>query len=203
MRPDGSIRVLSSAGRAIAGATGEPGRIFGVCVDVTERLRLQNAQDAQYDIALTLARAPTEAEAIAATLRAVSEKLDWALGQYWQRERRAMRYACVWPAEAPRLDGFASLTAQACRDRRPVWCEDFPRHAGDACAGFPALRTAFAFPIVAGGKVFGAMEFFAHDPREAQGETLEMAVSVGALLGEFLARASVEQRLRGIAALRL
>lgn len=203
VRPDGSIRVLSSAGRAIAGAADEPGRIFGVCVDVTERLRLQNAQDAQYDIALTLARAPTEVEAIAATLRAVCERLDWALGQYWQLKHGAMRYACVWPADAPRLDGFASLTAQACRDRRPVWCDDFPRHASDACAGFPGLRTAFAFPVVAGAKVFGAMEFFAHDPRQAESETLEMAVSVGALLGEFIARASAEQRMRGIAALRL
>jgi len=200
VRPDGSIRVLSSAGRA---AAGEPTRIFGVCVDVTDRLRLQNAQDAQYDIAFTLARAPSEPEAVAATLRAVCQKLDWALGQYWQLDaaQGAMRYACVWPAAAPRLDGFTSLAAQACRDARPVWCEDFPRHAGDSRAALAGLRTAFAFPVVAGGKALGAMEFFTREPRQAEGETLDMAVSVGALLGEFIARASVEQRLRGFAAL--
>jgi PAS domain S-box-containing protein len=201
VRPDGSIRVLSSAGRT---AAGEPTRIFGVCVDVTDRVRQQNAQDAQYDIALTLARAPSEAEAIAATLRAVCQRLDWALGQYWQLDAAhgAMRYACVWPAAAARLDGFASLAAQACRDARPVWCEDFPRHAGDSPAAHAGLRAAFAFPVVAGGKALGAMEFFAREPRQAEGETLDMAVSVGALLGEFIARARVEQHLRGMAALR-
>jgi PAS domain S-box-containing protein len=202
VRPDGSIRVLSSAGRAIADASGEPARIFGVCVDVTERVRLQNAQDAQYDVALTLARAPTEAEAIAATLRAVCKRLDWEIGQYWRLDaaQGAMHYACIWPAEAPRLDGFTSLAAQACQDGRPAWCEDFPRYAGDSHAALAGLHTAFAFPIVAGGKALGAMEFFAREPRQAEGATLDMAVSVGALLGEFIARARVEQHLRGIAA---
>ena len=202
VRPDGSIRVLRSVGRAVGG---EPMRIFGVCVDITERWRAQSAQDAQHDIAFTLARAPSEAEAIAATLRAVCQKLDWALGQYWRRDEAqgALRYTGVWPAAAPRLDGFASLAAQACQDGRPVWCEDFPRHAGDSHAAHAGLRTALAFPVMAGGVALGAMEFFAREPRAAEPETLDMAVSVGALLGEFIARTRVERRLRGIAALRV
>ncbi len=75
-RPDGSVRVLHSFCRVPARRAGEPARLHGFCLDVTERVRLEQSQAAQHEIALMLTRAPREAQAVETALRILREKLE-------------------------------------------------------------------------------------------------------------------------------
>jgi PAS domain S-box-containing protein len=54
IRPDGEVRFLSSTGRVLAGPDGAPERITGTCIDITERVRAEQARE---DVAAALREA--------------------------------------------------------------------------------------------------------------------------------------------------
>src|SRR5262249_22488875 len=82
---------------------------------------------------------------------------------------------------------------------QPIWIpdvvedENFPRASIAAQEG---LHAAFAFPILAGGRVLGVIEFFREDVRQPDADLLEMVSSIGALVGQFLERKRADERLR-------
>ncbi|MGH8722415.1 MAG: MASE1 domain-containing protein, partial [Burkholderiales bacterium] len=88
-RRDGAPRVLHSFCRVARRRRGEPARLHGFCVDITERVRLEQIQAAQHEIALLLARAPAIEDAVRATLRIVAEKLEWKVARYWRVDAAA------------------------------------------------------------------------------------------------------------------
>jgi len=45
IRPDGSVRVLSTTGEVVVGDDGKPARMRGICLDVTERVEAERQRD--------------------------------------------------------------------------------------------------------------------------------------------------------------
>ncbi|MGH8706532.1 MAG: MASE1 domain-containing protein, partial [Burkholderiales bacterium] len=88
-RRDGAPRVLHSFCRVARRRRGEPPRLHGFCVDITERVRLEQIQAVQHEIALLLARGPAIEDAVRATLRIVAEKLEWKVARYWRVDAAA------------------------------------------------------------------------------------------------------------------
>lgn len=190
VRRDGAVRVLHSFGRVVAGARGRPVRIQGFCVDVTARARLEQIQSALHEIGLMLARAPGVEPAVLASLRILCDKLDWKTARYWRADEANGRLAAlaVYPASAPAAPGalgadqLAALPVRAWRERRAVW---------DAADG-----NAFAMPVTAGELLLGVIELRGSAPVEPEHELLEMATSLGALLGEYIFRTRGDERMR-------
>jgi PAS domain S-box-containing protein len=190
VRRDGAVRVLHSFGRPAAHARGEPARMRGFCIDVTERVRLEQIQSTLYEIGLMLARAPGVEPAVLATLRILCEKLDWEQARYWRADEAAgcLRALAAHPGDAatgaPALgaEQLAALPVRAWRERRAVW---------GAAGG-----NAFALPVTAGGLLLGVIELSGSAPGEPEHELLEMATSLGALLGEYLFRTRGDERVR-------
>jgi len=189
VRRDGATRVLHSFGRVAARAPGPPARMQAFCIDVTQRVRLEQIQSALHEIGLMLARAPGVEPAVLATLRILCEKLDWETARYWRAEESGgLHPLAAYPARDTALPGelgadqLAALPVRAWRERRAVW---------DAADG-----EAFAMPVTAGDLLLGVVELRGSAPGEPEHELLEMATSLGALLGEYIFRTRGDERTR-------
>lgn len=184
VRSDGTQRVLHSFCYCPARLRGEGVRLRGFSIDVTDRVRLEQAQAAQHEIALLLARAPAVEHAVPGALRITCEKLEWRTARYWRVDAAAggLSLAAAHRGEAARPS--AALAERAWREQRALWLRD------------PAQRACFAFPVTAAGEVLGVIELDAGPRGEPEMELLEMASAVGALLGEFIMRSRTQQRVR-------
>jgi len=57
------------------------------------------------------------------------------------------------------------------------------------------LHAAFGFPILLGGEVLGVMEFFSHEIRQPDRDLLNMMVTIGSQIGQFIERKRAEDAL--------
>ena len=81
----------------------------------------------------------------------------------------------------------------------PVWMRDVaaePTFKRAALAAQAGLRSAFAFPITAAGRVLGVVEFYSHDVEEPDAELLDCTRYVGSQIGQFCSRAQAQAQLR-------
>ena len=124
------------------------------------------------------------AEALPAILQTVCEKLRWEVGSFWRVDPAALclEWLQTWvsPAisgrarnfiEASRRTQFArgeGMPGRAWQARGVIWVDDvlrdsnFPRAPFAEAAG---LHSAFAFPVIVDGEVYGIMEFFTRELR--------------------------------------
>jgi PAS domain S-box-containing protein len=192
-------------------------RMFGVLLDITAHKQAELRSSAQYRITRALAQSAGLSEAAPQILRTVCEVLDWTVGNLWIVDRQAALLRCVevWSptdergrefARAGRTHAFAEgvgLPGRVWQSRQPAWIPDvtvdanFPRSAAARAYG---LHTAFSFPVLSSGEVFGVLEFFCRDIRPADDDLLEMMASVGAQIGQYIERLEVEQEQKMLAA---
>ncbi len=153
-------------------------------------------------------------EAAPLVVRAVCEELGWACGAVWLDEAHDDTMRCIggWGIDEAPVQAFVRLTAgqrqvavQGGLVRRswlagaPVWMRDvtaeptFGRAPHAARAG---LRSAFAFPIMASGRVLGVVEFYSQDVAELDAELLECTRYIGSQIGQFCLRAQAQAALR-------
>jgi PAS domain S-box-containing protein len=161
-----------------------------------------------------LAEAPAFDVAINRILKTIGEDLGWQVGVMWtpDREGNVLHCLTVWRKDLTTPSQFEiescehefpsgfGLPGRVWQTRSPVWIEDvakeknFPRaiHAANE-----QLHSAFAFPVLAGDKFLGVIEFFSQDIREPDDQLLDMFRSVGSQLGQFMERSHAEELLRG------
>jgi diguanylate cyclase (GGDEF)-like protein/PAS domain S-box-containing protein len=114
-------------------------------------------------------------------------------GLWWQADGVALRGFDLASAATPLRHG-AGLPGRVLAARAPAWISDlaadadFPRRTAASAAG---LRSAFAFPVLAGAKVAAVLEFFAATPREPDPALLGVLAAVGATVGRVFDRAQL------------
>jgi PAS domain S-box-containing protein len=213
-RPDGSVRVLRSIGKVVTDAAGRTVGLHGVCLDDTERTRLEQIQAVHLDVTKALVQARAWREAVETVLRMLCERLGWRLGQMWRvdAEANVLRHQLAASAEQlPAWSGFVEeskafafapgegLPGAVWSQQRALWSEDvqrdpnFPRRAAAERAG---LHAGFALPLIAGGQVLGVLELFHQEVRKPDHELLQMLGAAGSQLGEYLVRSESEAHLR-------
>lgn len=180
--------------------------------DITERKRAE--EEARLLQALTLAISETEDlhAALEVTLRTVCEATGWPLGQAWIPTADGSALECS-PACYGAQDYAAFRKASQARTFRPgeglpgrvwsagksVWIreldrdENFPRKSWAAEAG---LRSAFAVPVSAGGKVIAVLEFFLPEPTGEDDRFVRLVSAVAVQVSSVIQRKRAEQALR-------
>ncbi len=84
----------------------------------------------------------------------------------------------------------------------PAWILDVMQDANFPRAPFAAqanLHGAFAFPIRINEKVLGVMEFFSHEIRSPDEDLLQVFVTVGSQIGQFIERKRAEAKVHAYA----
>jgi PAS domain S-box-containing protein len=213
VRPDGSVRVLKTIGRILTDVNGDIRSLYGACLDTTEATRMEQIRTVQIRVTTALLEAPSWEQAIEGAMRSLCEGLDWAIGQTWQVDPGAgqMRQTLSWPADPGETNPLVvqsrsvafergdGLPGRCWQRQAIVWVEDvladpqFRRKEGAREAG---LHGAFAFPLIAGDHVLGAMEFFHGASQRPQKELTPMLTALGNQLGEYIVRNRAQLLLR-------
>jgi PAS domain S-box-containing protein len=193
---------------------GEDGRLLGYSKfgrDITERQRTERRLAAQ----LALTNLLNEERPFSATARGIMEticeNLGWEIGGLWEIKGDVM--LCVEQWHAPQIDHVAArLLCEVIRMHRgegvigrvwdigdAVWVSDIREVADFAraeAAMSSGMRATFAFPITAGGRVTGVMEFFSSTPREPEQTLLPVMTLIGAQIGNFIERRQTHSQLQ-------
>jgi diguanylate cyclase (GGDEF)-like protein/PAS domain S-box-containing protein len=161
-----------------------------------------------------LADAPSLEDALDRIIRAICATLHWDYGARWQEDEQTHLFACTQMWHAPFLDNTAfvemirstsfmpgpgSLLRTVLKTRQPFLVEDTSAAPGlrRAQAAMEAgLRSAIAFPLLAGGRTLGALEFFGRQPQLKDEYLLMTGATIGTVVGEFVARRQSEERYR-------
>ncbi len=167
----------------------------------------------QYSVSQALAPAATLADAVEIIFQIVCRSLDWEWGALWQVDAQAnvLRLANHWHVSDICLDTFVKLnreTTLAPGEGIPgrvwsigqaVWVRDIslePDFRQTMAASQNGLHGAIGFPIYAGKKMAGVMEFLSRDIRERDRDMLQTFTVIGSAIGQFVERRQAEQDLK-------
>ncbi|HYC94004.1 MAG TPA: PAS domain S-box protein [Thermoanaerobaculia bacterium] len=180
--------------------------------DVTERQHVERRLAAQLALTRILGNDRPFRESAREIMRTVCENLGWDIGMLWQVHGDAI--ACVDHWSAPRVDAAAAralcddegslprgvgLPGEVWESGAAVWVprfRDSTRYPRAPLAERAGMTGAFAFPITAGGRVTGALEFFSADEREPDQALMPVMTLIGAQIGDFIERRHTQELLR-------
>ncbi|MGQ0578231.1 MAG: EAL domain-containing protein [Betaproteobacteria bacterium] len=163
-----------------------------------------------------LADAPLPEDALDRIIRAVCTVLHWDFGARWREDEPTHELICTQQWHAPFLDNTAFVemvrgtsalphsgdpVRTVLRTGQPCMLEDMPAASASARAQAAVqvgLRSAFAFPLLAGGQILGVLEFAGRQPRLQSERLLKTGATIGAIAGEFIARGQSEERYRNL-----
>ena len=215
---DGVVHDVLYYKATYGGVHGAVTGVIGTIVDITERKQTEKRQAMEHAVTRALSEASTLSEAIAKVVETICVTLGWHYGARWEwnDEERALQRRESWGIESTDIAAFnaasstlaltpqsagSGLASRAFSERKPVWARDitkveFSRRALAAQAG---LHAAFAFPLLRGNQVLGALEFFHRDVREPEPALIDIAESLGREIGQYIVRMQAEEAVKFMA----
>ncbi|HEY2139623.1 MAG TPA: PAS domain S-box protein [Chthoniobacterales bacterium] len=212
-RKDGTLLDISVT---VSPLKNENGQIIGaskIARDITDRIQNERRRTAQYSVANLLAGSWTIAEAGRRVIESVAGVGNWVFGSIWLHNDAEERLECsiTWHANIPGLDGFARVTEETqfvgnkglpgrvLTSCKPVWIEDVAKDTSlprAAAAADAQLKGAFAFPLVAEGKVNGVLELFSPETVKPDDDLLSLMQALGSQIGLFIHRRRLDEELK-------
>ncbi|RPI16710.1 MAG: PAS domain S-box protein [Ignavibacteriae bacterium] len=209
------IRWINAIGKATYNENGEPLKIAGISLDITERKITERHLDIQYSIANALTEAQTLKDATYKVLGAICRELGWELGIWWvvDKEKNILKIESIWKSESITESGkgitdpFAvfmpgeGLPGAVWIEDNPKWVQDimndinFPRKKLAARQG---LHAALAFPTRSGDEVTGIIECFSQEILNPNDDLLELFDAAGRQIGNFVERKKAEAKYRDL-----
>ena len=182
--------------------------------DITVRKRAEERSAMQHSLTRVLAESETLTDAIPKMLCTISDLSRWDLGTLWfvnENEHPAvLSCAEIWHQPSVEAVEFSRVTRQSVftrglglpgqvwADGKPAWVLDVMQDANFPRAPFAAqanLHSAFAFPVRINETVLGVMEFFSHEIRSPDDDLLQVFVTVGSQIGQFIERKRAEAKV--------
>ena len=184
----------------------------GIARDISRRKRDERRLALQHSVAEILAGADNIEEASPKLLGEIALNLDWQIADFWlvDKSDNVLRLISNWgdPSlknieefeatnRAARFPPGDSFPGKIWLERQPIWVADFgkdnfPRSASAARAN---LHSAYGFPIILGDQVYGVIELFSVDNRDADPLILDSLIAIGSQIGQFIDRKGNEARL--------
>jgi diguanylate cyclase (GGDEF)-like protein/PAS domain S-box-containing protein len=195
----------------------DPAGIFtgyrGLARRITKRKRAEELLRLEHTVARSVTEADSVAAALKAVIRAVCEAQDWECGRFFRVDEEAgtLHFAESWSKPGPQFELFmersrkivytpgVGLAGKAWQSGEPLWVADVTRDARvsqRAIAVEAGIHGAFVFPVSSGGKVIGVLTFNSREIRDPD-ERLTQAIHViGAQIGQFVQRKQAEEVVR-------
>ena len=211
---NGDTRWVRAIGRTIKDSYGVVRRLHGTVMDVTDRKVVELRQSMEHTVTRLLAEADSPSDVMPEVIQTICDTLGWVCGALWKLDKQtgSLRRSVTWSVPRPRIEEFfrasknfiqipaqGGLLGRALEAGAPVWNPDVA-HDVDcvraAIADASGLRAAFAFPIQAGGEVFGVMEFFTKQVQRADEDMLQSGHFIGRHIGQFFQRKQAQDALR-------
>ena len=184
----------------------------GVLRDIANRVELPGDAAVATRLVEVLAQGRSLGEAAPAMLAALAEGLGWQVAALWisDRDGQGLRLLALWHDPAvpvPRfqdvsrrrvLAPMSGLPGHVSATRTPLWIGDVRsdgRFSRGEAAAADGLRTGFAFPVVADGRVVGVVELFSREHRAPEPLLGDRMQVVGGHLGRFIQRTLADEEL--------
>ncbi len=222
--PDGSVRWVGHVGAVTRNAHGEPTRIWGISLDITERKeaqvsarrareRAERRSEAQASVSRALAGARSVEDAMPAVLETFGNLLEWDFAEVWLTDASTdlLHLAAAWSRTGFDAGDFETHTRHMSFSKgvgvpgtvwergEAIWITDvqeYPAFVRKDLARHAGLHTSFSVPIIRRSGVVGIIQFFSRDTRKPDRELLNMFGSLGSQLGEFMERVEATMALR-------
>jgi len=164
----------------------------------------------QYAVSRILHDAPNLPEATKAIEQLIAESGEWTIAVTWLVDQKNNILRCLneWHQSAVAESEFVKETSTLIFEKGQglpgkVWDTEKAQFILDVTKdpGFLrasqaekiGLRSAFAFPVMFGGKVLAVKVFFSKDEREINNNYLDMMTAIGNQLGQFIVAKSIEE----------
>jgi diguanylate cyclase (GGDEF)-like protein/PAS domain S-box-containing protein len=211
---DGQFRWVSISGEPVFDVRGRFRGYRGIGKDVTERKQAQQAQAILHGVSRYLSEAESLGDAMPNIIRTFCDTMGWDYGARWEHREEDQSFACAELWCRPYLEdsafvrmsrdrrfkpGSTGLVTRVLSQHEPHWVADVASEKGmvrGPAAHEAGLNAAFAFPILGGSKLLGALEFFAPRIWEPDLAISETARAIGPQLGQFIVRKLAEERYR-------
>jgi two-component system, cell cycle sensor histidine kinase and response regulator CckA len=179
--------------------------------DISIRKRTEERSAMQHRMTRVLAESETLMDAIPKLLHIICDLSHWNLGALWLVNDQTGSISCAEIWHQPAVDAVefsrvslqnnltygVGLPGRVWASGEPAWIPDVMQDANFPRAPFARqanLHGAFAFPITITNKVLGVMEFFSHEIRQPDDDLLQIFVTVGSQVGQFIERKRAETR---------
>ncbi|HEY9867917.1 MAG TPA: PAS domain S-box protein [Candidatus Obscuribacterales bacterium] len=214
-------RMLAADGRevwlrdivSVEAVDGQPQRLRGVMVDVTELVASERALRLLLDVTAAAGEAPDITSATARCLEAICKLRNWEVGQAWFPSEAGDTLVCCEAAyystiPVPQFRKVSLELAMAAGIGLPgrVWSSGSPAWICDVTkdSNFPravwaeadGLKAAFAFPVKHGDRVYAILEFFTRDAQPPDAHFLDAVEKLGSHLSIVFEQKAAEQELR-------
>lgn len=180
--------------------------------DISVQKRMEERSALHHSATKILAEGETLMDALPKILRAVCNLSRWDLGALWLVDDHTGVISCtdIWHHPSVEATEFSRVTMQTSFTRglglpgrvwangKPAWSHDVVQDTNFPRAPFAAqanLHGAFAFPIMSNEKVLGVLEFFSHEIRPPDDDLLQVFVTVGSQIGQFIERKRAEAKV--------
>jgi PAS domain S-box-containing protein len=187
---------------------------IAIVLDITERKRMEEWSAMHHSTTRVLAESETLADAIPKLLRIICDLSRWDLGALWfvNENSQPAVLSCVeiWHQPSVKAAEFSRVTMQTVfthglglpgrvwANGEPTWVPDVMQDANFPRAPFAAqanLHGAFAFPIRINERILGVMEFFSHEIRSPDDALLQVFVTIGSQVAQFIERKKAEAKV--------
>lgn len=180
--------------------------------NISERKRAQSQLEVQNAVARVLAEAVNLDQSIPEILQVLCNNLDWELSEFWSvdPEKNVLTFSYAWSLPGFDLRDFFNISQHTQIHRGEglagrVWArataiqvadisheENFVRRTEITAL---SLKTAVGFPIRSKEAVIGVFTLFSLRTRHVDDDLLDMLNTVGAQIGQFIARKRAEQQI--------
>ena len=192
------------------------GQITGVLSfgqDITAQKHAQFRLNLHQDVARIIGESDSFTEAATLFVQTVCKRFGWDFGEVWMIDsmKNAMVWTACWNHQTEQTAWFEAESKQltfpkgfglpgvAWERGRPVWVEDVadnPAFLRQDDAKKIGLHSGFAFPILVGDAVVGAVDFLSHKIQSPDVGLIDLFKNVGIQLGNYYQRKKVEAQLK-------
>ncbi|HEY3929825.1 MAG TPA: PAS domain S-box protein [Candidatus Koribacter sp.] len=180
--------------------------------DISERTRARALLEVQNAVARVLADAVDLTQSIPEILQALCVNLDWELSEFWnvEAEQNALVFNFAWSlpgfdlrayldiSEKTRIHRGEGLAGRVWKSATAMQVSDISHEENFVRRGEVealSLRAAVGFPIQSREGVIGIFTLFSLRSRHVDEHLLGMLNTVGAQIGQFIARKRAEQEI--------
>src|SRR5437764_1827047 len=210
---NGAEHFFSSTGVPTFDSAGVFTGYRGLARRITKRRRAEQLLWLEHTVARSVTEADSVAAALKAVIRTVCEAEDWECGRFFRvdDEAGALRFAEAWSKPGPQFDLYiersrkvayipgVGLAGKVWQSGEPLWVADVTRDARvwqQAIAIEAGMHGAFVFPVNSGGKTIGVLAFNSSEIREPDEHLMQAIHVIGAQIGQFVQRKQAEEVLR-------
>src|ERR1700704_1822901 len=207
---NGEEHFFSTTGVPIFDPAGSFAGYRGLARRITKRKRADELLRLEHTVARSVTEADSVAAALKAVIRTVCEAQDWECGRFFRvdDETGALHFAEFWSKPGAQFDLYiersrkvaytpgVGLAGKVWQSGEPMWVADITRAARvwqQAIAVEAGMHGAFVFPVNSEGKMIGVLAFNSREIREPDARLMQAIHVIGAQIGQFVQRKLAEE----------